>query len=63
MGAEYHDVSLSFEAFNLLDARWRDGEFVYPSNFDRPDGASRVPVRHFTAGRPLSLQATLTVKL
>lgn len=63
VGAEYHDVSLSFEAFNLLDARWRDGEFVYPSNFDRPDGASRVPVRHFTAGRPLSLQATLTVKL
>jgi len=57
-------VSLSVEARNLADARYRDGEFVYASSFNKPSAATPatlVPARHFTAGRPLSLQGTITV--
>lgn len=56
-------VSLSIEIYNLLGTRWRDGEFVYASRFDPNEAASLVPERHFTAGRPFSGQATLTVHL
>jgi TonB family protein len=56
-------VSLSIEVYNLLATRWRDGEFVYASRFDRDTSSSLVPERHFTAGRPFSGQATLTVHL
>jgi hypothetical protein len=53
--------ALSIEVFNLFDSRWHDGEFVYASNFN-PDGApSLVPAHHITAGRPISVQATLTL--
>lgn len=61
VGATVAPVTLSFEAHNLADVRWRDGEFVYASNFDRASQGSLLPARHFTAGRPLSLQGTLTL--
>ena len=57
-------VSLSVELSNLADTRYRDGEFVYASSFTKPSATApttRVPSRHFTAGRPLSVQGTLTV--
>ena len=50
-------------ARNLTDARWRDGAFSYASNFTADADASRVPVQHFTAGRPLSVLGTLSVYL
>ncbi len=61
IGVHWHGVGLSVEAFNLTDADWRDSEFVYSSNFG--DSASNVPARHFTAGRPFTLQSTLSVEL
>src|SRR5262249_49902487 len=62
-GVEVGPLSFSIEIYNLLDARWRDGEFVYASSFDPDEAGSLIPERHFTAGRPFSAQATLTVRL
>jgi hypothetical protein len=56
-------VELGVAARNLTDARWRDGAFSYASNFTADADASRVPVQHFTAGRPLSVLGTLSVYL
>ena len=61
VGLHWRGVGLSVEAFNLTDSEWRDSEFVYSSNFG--DAASNVPARHFTAGRPFTLQSTLSVEL
>lgn len=61
VGLEYDRFALSVEIYNLLDARYRDAEFVYASDFEQGAGTSMVPARHFTAGRPFTAQATLTV--
>ena len=61
-GLEWHDLSLSLQVVNLTDTRWRDGEFVYASSFKAGSTASEVAMRHFTAGRPLTVQSTLTAR-
>jgi len=43
---------LSIEIDNALGNRWRDGEFVFPSRWDRDAPRGELPVRHFTAGAP-----------
>ena len=60
-GFNWNGIALSVEAFNLTDAEWRDSEFVYSSNFN--EFSDNVPARHFTAGRPFTLQSTLSVEL
>ncbi|MBL8951745.1 MAG: TonB-dependent receptor [Myxococcaceae bacterium] len=63
LGARLQWFELLIDVTNVLDARWRDGEFVYPSRFD-PDGAqSRLPSRQFTAGAPRQAFFTLMVHL
>jgi iron complex outermembrane recepter protein len=54
-------VALTLEAFNLLDAEWYDGEFVYASAFGST--ASLVPQRHVTVGPPRSFLLTLALFL
>lgn len=61
VGLEYDRFAFSLEAKNLFDARYRDAEFVYASDFAAQSGTSRVPARHFTAAPPLTVQGTLTV--
>jgi iron complex outermembrane receptor protein len=39
-----------FEVFNLLDAEYYDGEFVYASRFG--ETANLVPARHVSVGAP-----------
>lgn len=56
-------VELTLDAQNLLDARWRDGEFVYASRWDTTQAASLLPARQFTAGAPRTLFLTLEVHL
>jgi outer membrane receptor protein involved in Fe transport len=56
-------VELALSARNLTNTRWRDGVFAYPSDFDPAPGGSRVPVQHFTAGRPFTLLSSLTFYL
>jgi hypothetical protein len=43
-------VETGLEVFNLLNADWYDGEFVYASAFS--GAASLLPIRHVTAGPP-----------
>lgn len=62
-GVSLGEVSLAVEVFNLFDAEWRDGEFNYASSFRPKEPSSRVPARHFTAGRPFTAQATLTLRI
>lgn len=56
-------VEFGVAARNLTDARWRDGAFSYVSNFSVGADTSRVPVQHFTAGRPLSVLGTVSLYL
>jgi hypothetical protein len=43
-------VETGIDVFNLFDADWFDGEFVYASAFS--GAASLVPARHVTVGAP-----------
>ncbi|AKF84369.1 TonB-denpendent receptor [Myxococcus fulvus 124B02] len=63
LGLRRGALGLKLEVRNLLDARWRDGEFVYSSRFDPSAPASLVPARHFTAGSPRMASLTLEVHL
>lgn len=57
-------VSLGVEMRNLFDLRYRQSELNYASNFQGPNAVrSQRPVRHFTAGEPFFVMATLTVHL
>ncbi len=63
MGLRVRCVEVLFDVTNLLDAKWRDGEFVYASQFDASGPQSRLPSRHFTAGAPRQVFFTLQVHL
>jgi hypothetical protein len=52
---------MRLEVFNLLDADWYDGEFVYASDFG--GGASLVPTRHVTVGPPRTMLWSLAIYL
>ncbi|RKI68566.1 TonB family protein [Corallococcus sp. AB049A] len=62
--ARWRAVELGVSVENLLDARWRESEFNYVSNFRGPDApASLLATRHFSAGAPRTVRGTLTVYL
>ena len=48
-------------ATNLLDHRYRLGEFNYASDFHSQSQPTLVPERHFTAGAPRGIFATLAI--
>jgi hypothetical protein len=56
-------VELGLEAFNLLNARWYDGEFVFASRWNPGQAAALVPQRHVTVGAPRTVLATLALFL
>jgi TonB family protein len=60
-GLRWREVELGVDVFNLLDANWYDGQFVYASNFARSRTPSRVPSRHVTIGPPRTLFFSLTL--
>ncbi|WP_437586528.1 TonB-dependent receptor [Sorangium sp. So ce1000] len=57
----YHRVELGLDVYNLLDAAWFDGEFVYPSSFTRGATPDLLPARHVTVGAPRSFLASLSL--
>ncbi|HEY6880042.1 MAG TPA: TonB-dependent receptor [Polyangiales bacterium] len=59
----FGELGLSLRAFNLLDAKWYDGEFLFASNWDPGQGASLVPMRHVTVGAPRTFFASVEVYL
>lgn len=54
---------LTLDLQNLLDSRWRDGEFVFASKWDQSSAASLLPSRQFTAGMPRTFFISLEVHL
>jgi TonB family protein len=52
-------LETGLEIFNLFDADWYDGEFVYASQFG--GAPSLVPVRHVSVGPPRSLFWSLSL--
>lgn len=57
-------TEIGIEIRNLLGFDYRQSEFFYPSNFAGPTAIpSRLPQRHFAAGEPLTVAATLTLHL
>ncbi len=60
----YQAFELGLEITNLLNRRYRLGEYNYASYFAGPGGLpTLVPVRHFTAGAPRMVFVSLTVDL
>jgi len=62
--ARLGEVEVGITIRNLLDSRWRDGEFVYVSTFDQ--GAadpSLVPARHLTAGYPFTVMGHVALHI
>ncbi|MEZ4320227.1 MAG: TonB-dependent receptor plug domain-containing protein [Myxococcota bacterium] len=51
---------LDLDIDNVFATRWRDGEFFYASDWDPTDApVSALPRRHFTAGAPFALRASI----
>jgi hypothetical protein len=46
---------------NLLDRKYRQGEYNYVSDFHSQPFATLAPARHFTAGEPRSIAATFSL--
>lgn len=63
VGAQWRWLSIGIEAFNLLDTRWSAAELYYVSNWRPSEQPSRLPARHYTAGAPFTILATLGVTL
>ena len=56
-------LQLDLQIDNLLNARWREGEYNYASWFDRGDPRSALPARHMLAGAPLTVRLGATLWL
>jgi len=63
LSARFRSVEVKVDFQNLLDSRWRDGEFTFVSKWSEGVETSLVPTRHFTAGTPRSVFVTLEVHL
>lgn len=49
--------------WNLTNARWYEGDFLYASKWNPNGAASLVPQEHVTVGAPFSARGTLTLFL
>jgi outer membrane receptor protein involved in Fe transport len=59
---EWRRFELGIEVTNLLDRRYRLGEYNYTSDFHSAEQPTLVPVRHFAAGPPRMLFVTLAIR-
>ncbi len=60
-GLGWGPIELSFDVFNLFDARYAAIELSYASNWDPEGTRSRIPTRHFAAGAPRTFFGNLEV--
>ncbi len=63
VGARYRALELTLECQNVLDSQYAAEELNFVSSWDASGPASRLPERHFSAGSPRTLLATLGVHL
>lgn len=61
--ARYRYGEFGVQVYNLFDAHYYDGQFVYASNFARGSTPALVPVRHVTAGPPFTALFSLSLFL
>jgi TonB family protein len=59
----WRPLKVAVSATNVLDTRYRLGEFNYTSDFHSQPAPTLVPERHFTAGAPRAFMLTLQVLL
>jgi iron complex outermembrane recepter protein len=62
-GLLFRNFELDVSAFNLLDLDYAARQYSFVSHWDADAPPSRLPTRHISAGAPLSVMATLGVKL
>lgn len=63
LGLLWSHFEFDVSAFNLLDLDYAARQYFFVSNWDVDVAPSRIPTRHISAGSPLSVMATLGVKL
>lgn len=63
VGVRLGELEIDCDAYNLLDDRWFDGEFVYASNFAQGATPTLVPQRHVTIGAPRTFFVTFAIHL
>lgn len=63
VGVMWNRFEFDVSAFNLFDLDYAARQYLFVSNWDASGAPSRVPARHISAGSPLSVMATLGVKL
>ncbi len=59
----WHMWEVGLDVTNLLDRRYRLGEYNYTSDFKSQEQPTLVPMRHFTAGPPRVVTFTLGITL
>lgn len=57
----WRTVEVRLDIENLLDSRWREGEYHFASWFDRTVPRDLLPVTHVAAGPPLTARLSLTL--
>ncbi|MFT3926829.1 MAG: TonB-dependent receptor [Myxococcales bacterium] len=63
-GLRWGEGAVLFRAFNLFDAHWYDGEYLFASNWDPGQAAPMVPnTRQVTVGAPRTLFVSLELYL
>lgn len=61
VGWRNFDIELS--STNLLDSRYKLGEYNFASNWQQGTSPTLVPARHFAAGAPRAMFLTLTINV
>jgi hypothetical protein len=62
-GLQWREFDIGLAATNLLDNRYRLGEYNYASDFHTQSQPTLVPVRHFSAGPPRTILFTIGATL
>lgn len=57
----WRNYELGMQVTNLLDRRYRLGEYNYASDFRTEAQPTLVPVRHFSAGMPRAVYVTFGI--
>ena len=63
LGLRFKEAEIRADMFNVLDAKWYDGQFTYASSWVRGATPSIIPVRHVTAGAPRTVLVSFSVHL
>jgi TonB family protein len=60
---KFRALSLGIVSTNVMDKKYRLGEYNYASDFHSQEYPTRVPARHLSAGEPRAIYGTLTLTL